>query len=133
MKEVKITNATVISHYKKEGEPVVIIKEFPSKKEGSSTITMSFNVKTRSSAHPDRKGDLYERCVFFAKNEEKASVIRDTIQEGALIEISGREESKSSGKDDGKFYRSIVVENIVPITSGAKVEPTKTADEDLPF
>jgi hypothetical protein len=54
MKEVKISNATVVSFFKKEGERPEILKEFPSKKEGSSTITMSFNVKTRASASPVR-------------------------------------------------------------------------------
>lgn len=140
MKQVKLTNATITSFWrpKDSDKPEEFIKVIPPK-EGSdfSAHIVNFQVETKVSDNPARRARLFERCTVFASSETKIAELREIIKPGAILEIEGYEDRRPSGKDDGKYYSSIVCNKVIPITDSpvdnTPSEAGTDVDDDLPF
>lgn len=128
MKKITVTNATVIPFYKKDGAAAdEILRIHPSKNPDSTLKVVTFNIETKVVDDPEKRARLFERCVVYARNDDKVKEIEGTIKNGALVELQGYEERRK-GTDD-RFYNSIVVNKIIDL-SGAQGD---TPDDNLPF
>ena len=100
MKLVKLMNAIVI--------PFIGMNEVRKEYKSANATIVKFNVVVKISDRPTKTGKLFERCTFFAKNDEDLVTIRDILKENAIVTIVGHEDSFRS-KRDNKFYREIIV------------------------
>jgi hypothetical protein len=142
MKLVKITNATVRPFYRPQNSdaPIEIVRVAP-KKEGSSYQMVTFNIETKADDHPDRNAKLFEKCTFFAKTDSEVTAMQNTLLDGVLIEIEGKEKRFKGNKPDanGKdvYYNNVVVDKVTPLSTGVNdgsVNPDEAGnDDDLPF
>ena len=133
MKRVTLTNATIIPFYRadKSKEPE-ILRIHDSKNPDSDLKIVTFNIETKVKDDPERKARLFERCVIYASTEDKLKKARNTIRNGSVVEIEGYEERRKG--TDEKFYNSIVVTDMVPISGEKREEVTEVnPDDDLPF
>jgi hypothetical protein len=144
MKKVILTNATVIPFFKRNANDADEILRIVSPKEGStfdSTI-INFNIETKSVDTAESKSKMFEKCTIYAKDPAKINVVKDLVKAGAILELDGYEKRTKSEKD-GKYYNSIIIKNIVPISAGIDNEPGQPAvtpinnnmddDDELPF
>lgn len=129
-KQIKITNAEVITFYQSDD----YLKEIETEK---GTI-MSFQVKTRINDRVENSPLVFERCSFFADNTDAIEMIRNLVKPGNILELRGFA-SRNKGKDkegndtwyDGFNVREINAINVANIEDQPAQE---IADEDdLPF
>jgi hypothetical protein len=123
-KEVKVTNAEVITFYQSED----YLKEIETEK---GTI-MSFQIKTRINDRVENSPLIFERCSFFADSADKIEYIRNTIKPGNIVELKGYADRRKGQDKDGKsaYYDSLNVREISPINVSKE---ESTSDDDLPF
>ena len=140
MKQVKLTNASVTSFWKPKdsNDPDVFVKVIPPK-EGSDfkSSIVSFQVETKVSDNPARRARIFQKCTVFADSQSKINEVQNLVKPGAVLEIEGYEDRRPSGKDDGKYYSSIVCNKITPITNTMDQQQEQHAaevdDDNLPF
>jgi hypothetical protein len=137
MKQVKITNATVIPFIRSNtSDPLEIVRVMEKKPEYNTQMVI-FNVETKVDDNPSRKARLFERCTIYAKTAEEVKQIQSTVTNGLLVEIEGRE-TRVPGKEDPvthkvRYYNNVVVNKITPISGGVPKVETTQAEDDLPF
>jgi len=127
--EVTITSAEVIPFYGTNNA----IKEFKSDKGGS---IISFNVKTRLNDRSDKSPFTYKKCTIFTKTSEVADNMKNIIQLGNIVTISGIEERSKYEKKDGTtgYSDSVNVKTIIPIVLNNDSQISQECtDDDLPF
>jgi len=137
MKKITLTNATIIPFYKKNAsDPDEIIRIITPKDNSNLNSTIvSFNVETKMYDKSDNKARIFEQCTIFAKNDSQVSNAKNIVELGAVVEIKGYERQTKNEKT-GKYYSNIIVESIIPISSGVPQDenPTNTSNvDDLPF
>lgn len=137
MKKVTLTNATVIPFYvTDQNAPVEVLRIAPKNPE-YKTQMVSFNIETPVDDNPNKKAKLFQSCTYYAKSDEQVEKMKGAITNGALVEIEGKE-TRVKGKPDqngkDRYFNNIVVEKIVPISSGIEDSaPEGTEDDGLPF
>lgn len=123
-KQVKLTNAEVITFYQSED----FLKEIETEK---GTI-MSFQVKSRVNDRVENSPLIFERCSFFADNAEKIEYIRNVVKPGNLVELSGYADRRKGTDKEGNttYYDGMNVREITPINVSKE---EATTEDDLPF
>lgn len=143
MKKVTLTNATVIPFFKSNAnaqDEILRIIEPKAGSEFNSTI-INFNVETKAMDTAESKAKIFEKCAIYAKGEDKIQIVKNMVKAGSILELSGYEKRNKSEKD-GKYYNTIIVKEITPISSGVdlpepeEISPVPINDDDfddLPF
>ena len=130
-KRVELVHTEVTTQY----NSTEVLKEF--NLDGGATI-FTWQVKTRVNDKADKSPVIFDTCSCYADNEEKKSMIRDTIKAGAILDIKGFHDRRKASKPgpDGKYgyFDQVNVKEIIPITGMDQVDPgTQATDDDLPF
>ena len=135
MKKVTLTNATVIPFYNRDKDAPIKVLQVMDKKPEFKSQMLKFNVETPVDDNPEKRGKLFEKCTFYARNDAQVEEMRNTIKNGALVEIIGKEVQIKSPKDE-KYYPNIIVSEIKPISAAVEdgnVDSQVNPDDDLPF
>ena len=114
MKKVTITNATVIPQFKKQQtDPDLILKVFSVK---NNKNIVQFTVSTPQKDGAVKSGRLYERCAIMVTDGKELTMVKSTLKNNAIINITGHEESFRT--DAGHYLRTVKVTEIKLISEG---------------
>lgn len=121
MKKVELIHTEVVPKYGTNE----VISEF---KNDKGTV-LKWQVKTRVNDKAEKSPVVFDQCTVFADNQEKIDNIRNTVVNGAILNITGYEDRYKGSKPDknGKtvYYSQVNVKEIINVSGN----PT----EDLPF
>lgn len=127
MKRVELTHAEVTTFYNSDE----VLKEYEVKDKGT---VMAFQVKTRVNDRNEKSPFIFDRCSYFADSSEKVQAVRGAIKAGNKIDIKGYQDKKSYEKDgQKKYYDSVNVKEITPVTGAGSNEQAAEETDDLPF
>jgi len=137
MKKVILTNSTVVPFYKsKPNDPDEVLRIIkPNDSSTFKSTLVSFNIETKALDSAESKARLFEKCTIYIKNDDQLENLKSIIKNGAILELEGYEKRTKSEKDN-KYYTSIIVRTMTPISTGTEnsIEDSNIYDTDeLPF
>jgi len=124
MKQVTITNATVVPQFKKKtSDPDQILKIYPI--QGGVKNIVNFTISTPQKDGAVKSGRLYEKCSIVSNTKQDMDTIEKAIKYNALLNLQGYEESFRTTK--GVYLRTVKVTRIKLLSEGIN------ETEDIPI